>query len=494
MPRVLPYVLRLVGGVAFVLMCTGCSSAERPTIDVNWGSEASQFFVELSLAHAADDFYGALDFYSNAAAIDMSRAELSGEVAVSDRLRWNSGDLDHDVLAVHLDANGALNLVRWTSNNELGVVVSSLNEGIIDHQTVYDLGGTLARGLRATPGVVSRYEDFYAAYSEAVTTGSADDVARLYATDALIHDSLLGIESIGIDAIIAQRSRRMWKDIAATSVHNSQDAAVYPGPAEYGQDPNRAVGIYLATNNEGCVHQVAVQWIMDDGLIEDERWFHDIETYSRCVPENKPSGWWTELGLPQMRDSVLTSVLHTSNDQAISQYNGTEPLQLLIGNAIVRFTDAGMAEPVVGSVTFEPSRSCARRTGRVIDADGQRRVFICIFESDLCPNSETCDRPSSSVRFAALHELGHTWMLDHVTGETQTQLLELSDRATWQGTEVPWADRGVEYAADVIAWGLIEGPIDMVRIGRPGCDELSAAFRLLTMVKPLRSDTECTDP
>jgi hypothetical protein len=59
---------------------------------------------------------------------------------------------------------------------------------------------------------------------------------------------------------------------------------------------------------------------------------------------------------------------------------------------------------------------------------------------------------------------------------------------------VPWADRGVEYAADVIAWGLIEEPIDMVRIGRPSCDELSAAFRLLTMVEPLRSDTECTDP
>jgi hypothetical protein len=458
------------------------------------GKRSVSILRSIVAAHAADDFYGTLDFYSNSAEIDMSRAELSGEVAVSDRLRWNSGDLDHDVLAVHLDTNGALNLVRWTSNNELGVVASSVDEGIIDHQTVYDLGGTLARGLRATPGVVSRYEDFYAAYSEALTTGSADDVARLYATDALIHDSLLGIESIGIDAIIAQRSRGMWKDITATSVHSTQDAAVYPGPAEYGQDPNRAVGIYLATNNEGCVHQVAVHWIIDNGLIEDERWFHDIESFSRCVPENKPSGWWIGLELPQMRESVLTSVLHTSNDQAISHYNGTELLQLLIGNAIVRFTDAGMSEPVVGSVTFEPSRSCARRTGRVIDADGQRQVFICIFESDLCPNSETCDLPSSSVRFAVLHELGHTWILDHVTGETQTQLLELSDRATWQGTEVPWADRGVEYAADVIAWGLIEEPIDMVRIGRPSCDELSAAFRLLTMVDPLRSDTECTDP
>jgi hypothetical protein len=187
-------------------------------------------------------------------------------------------------------------------------------------------------------------------------------------------------------------------------------------------------------------------------------------------------------------------VLHTSNDQDIPLFNGTERLGLLIDAAILRFTDAGMSEPRVGSVTFEPSRSCARRTGRVIHADGQRKVFICVFEGDLCPNSEECDLPSSSVRFAVLHELGHTWILDHVTSETQTRLLELSDRETWQGTDVPWADRGVEFAADVIAWGLIEGAIEMVRIGNPSCETLSAAFRLLTTVDPLRSDTDCVDP
>ncbi len=446
------------------------------------------------MTHAADDFYGTLDFYASSATIDMSRAELSGEVAVSDRLRWNSRDLNHDVLAVHLDTTGALNLVRWTSNDEPGVVVSSVDEGIISHQTVYDLGGVLARGLRARPGTVSQYEDFYAAYGEAVTNASADDVARLYATDALVRDSLLGIEAIGIEAIITQRSRGMWKDIVATRVGETQDAAIYLGPADYGQDPNRAVGVYLATDNDGCIHQVAVLWVIEDGLIVAERWFHEIDSFFTCMPENTPSGWWTGQTLPLPRESILTGLLHTSNDQDIPLYNGTERLGLLIDSAILRFTDAGMSEPRVGSVTFEPSRSCARRTGRVIHADGQRKVFICIFESDLCPNSEECDLPSSSVRFAVLHELGHTWILDRVTSETETRLLELSDRETWQGTDVPWADRGVEYAADVIAWGLIEGAIEMVRIGNPSCETLSAAFRLLTAVDPLRSDTDCVDP
>lgn len=494
MSRVLSFVWRTLGGVAAAVLCAGCLSPGEATIDDGWGGEASRFFDELSLTHVADDFYGTLDFYANSAVIDMSRAELSGEVAVADRLRWNSGDLDHDSQAVHLDTGAALSLVRWTSNDEPGAVVTSVDEGIVSHQTVYDLGGMLARGLRAVPGLVSRYEDLYAAYGEALSSGSTVDVSELYASDAIVRDSLLDIESIGLRAIIAERSPGWWVDIVPTSVVTTQDPAVYLGPGDYGLDPQRAVGVYLATDNNGCVQQVAVRWLLNDGLIVDERWFHEIDSFSVCMPEGKPSGWWTELTSPQPRESVRSGVLRTSGDQEIPLYNGTERLGSLLDSAITRFSDAGMPEPRMGRVTFEPSRSCADRTGRVIDADGQRRVFICIFESDLCPSAGTCDLPSSNVRFAVLHELAHAWMLDHVNNETQTRLLELSDRETWQGVDVPWADRGVEYAADVIAWGLIEGAIEMVRIGSPDCAELSTAFRLLTSTDSLRSDTECIGP
>ena len=53
-----------------------------------------------------------------------------------------------------------------------------------------------------------------------------------------------------------------------------------------------------------------------------------------------------------------------------------------------------------------------------------------------------------------------------------------------------WSERGVEYSADVIAWGLLDDAAPMVRIGNRTCDELTASFKLLTATDPLRAD--CT--
>lgn len=177
----------------------------------------------------------------------------------------------------------------------------------------------------------------------------------------------------------------------------------------------------------------------------------------------------------------------------IEVYNGSERLEHLLEGAIRRFSGAGLSEPVLDSVTYEQGRACAERSGRVLDADGQRRMFVCIYESDLCPNLGSCDVPSSSSRVATLHELGHVWMLDNVDTTTQSELLSLSGRTTWLGTDVLWVDRGVEYAADVIAWGLLEEEVDMVRIRSTWRDELTAAFCLLTGSSPLRSGSVSAD-
>ncbi|MCZ6736407.1 MAG: hypothetical protein O7B77_00330 [Actinobacteria bacterium] len=88
------------------------------------------------------------------------------------------------------------------------------------------------------------------------------------------------------------------------------------------------------------------------------------------------------------------------------------------------------------------------------------------------------------------HELAHVWMLDHVDDETWAQVLERAGRRRWQDDTVPWSERGVEYSADVIAWGLLDDADPMVRIGNRTCDELTASFKLLTATDPLRAD--CT--
>jgi hypothetical protein len=71
-------------------------------------------------------------------------------------------------------------------------------------------------------------------------------------------------------------------------------------------------------------------------------------------------------------------------------------------------------------------------------------------------------------------------MIDHVDDAAIQELLVVSGRSTWDDQTVPWIDRGVEYAADVIAWGLLEEALPMVRLGAPPCVELRASFGALT--------------
>jgi hypothetical protein len=120
----------------------------------------------------------------------------------------------------------------------------------------------------------------------------------------------------------------------------------------------------------------------------------------------------------------------------------------------------------------------------VIDDGTTRNLYVCIYDSDVCTNAGTCTSPAPSARIAVLHELAHAWMLDHVDGGTVGDILALSNRTAWDDHRSQWSDRGVEYAAEVMAWGLIDGALPMVRIGAPPCSELSAAYTLLTKLPP----------
>ena len=55
-------------------------------------------------------------------------------------------------------------------------------------------------------------------------------------------------------------------------------------------------------------------------------------------------------------------------------------------------------------------------------------------------------------------------------------MIELSNRERWIDNKAAWKDRGVEYAAQVVAWGLSDEPIQLVELGRPPCSETTAVF------------------
>lgn len=483
-----------IGAAALAVTLAACgspgSSEEAP-----WGGEAVRFFDELSRAYTENDFYAVLDFYATYAEVEKWRGDNKGGGPVSDLLAWNSGDLGLVVQALHLGSREAVALVHWPNAMELGAVVATIDNGLIAKETVFDLAAAQGRSQRATPGVISAYETLYGAYAAAWSSGTSDRLAGLYSADATLRDEVSGITATGLDAITGLPSPGRW--VAVTAVDIAGDTApaaappVYLGPAAYGHDPQQALGVYRVENASGCVLQMAIRWLLDDGLIVDEHRYQEVESFRNCAGSVLPSGWWSGLEIPGPRDQVVGGFLRSAGGQEIAIHNGTPRLEELVRHGLERFAAAALAEPRLDSITFEPSRGCDGVSGRLDDAGGSRRLFLCFFESDLCPSGGSCPAPTRSVRVAVLHELGHAWLLDNVDSATQDRLLELSGREVWREQGVPWSDQGVEYSAEVLAWGLATEALPMVRLGAPPCDELTAAFELLTAAAPLRDAADC---
>ena len=54
----------------------------------------------------------------------------------------------------------------------------------------------------------------------------------------------------------------------------------------------------------------------------------------------------------------------------------------------------------------------------------------------------------------------------------------------------PWWQRGYEQAAELMAWGLSEGPLRSIWLHTELCSELNEAFQVLTGIEPLNQSTE----
>lgn len=474
---------------------TGCVSSDEAAESAPWGAEATAYFDELSQAYRDNDFYGVLDFYAASADVEKWRGAVRGGLPVADLLRWNSGDLSQELESVYIGGDEALTLVLWPRSGDQAAIVSAIEEGRIARETVFELTASLGRSLRASPEVISTYEGLYSAFAKAWSSGGADYRARIYGPEPSVHDALSGVEVSGRDAILGLRSPGNWSTLANTDHSGTEASAegpsVYLGPRDYAQDPQRAVGVYEVADARGCTRRVAVLWILASGLIVEEQRYAEVESLRRCATDPLPTGWWADLRLPEPSDGVVTGVLRTAGGNEVAIHNGTARLEGLVQFGLERFAAAGLDEPELDTVTFEPSRSCADRSGRLLDDGATRDLFLCMYESDLCSGTTPCSTPTLDARVAVLHELGHAWMIDRVGDETRRQLLEASGREAWDSLDVSWPERGAEYSAEVLAWGLLDQAIPLVRVDSPPCEELRTAFRLLTGVDPLRTAADC---
>ena len=72
-----------------------------------------------------------------------------------------------------------------------------------------------------------------------------------------------------------------------------------------------------------------------------------------------------------------------------------------------------------------------------------------------------------------------------MSAEDKEAFLQLRALDTWVDPDVPPHEWGAEHAAEVVSWGLMDEPADIIRIYDAEPAQLSIAFDLLVDQPPL---------
>ncbi|MGI9648951.1 MAG: hypothetical protein ACR2OI_10560, partial [Acidimicrobiia bacterium] len=469
-----------------------CANSDGTSTEERWGEEAVDFLGAWATAYTSGNAYEILDFYAPAAVVeDRTGVFRDATPLIQTVLRGNTARFEREVLEVYVGGESAVATILWPDYTaEHGVVVMKLDDGYIASETIYLDGVSLATTLRSDPATIGAYESLQSSVAAAWTVGDRSQLAALYAPDAVITDELTGVVTVGREeiALLADVEQESW---AAASIPGpSTTPGLFLDPVSYGTDPRRAVALFEITQPDGCTFRRAVGWSMGEAGIKEEHRYADVATMRGCG-SLAFQGWWTGLGLPGPRDQVETGAVFAAEDRRISVRNGTDRLEELVEWGLDRFAIAGLDEPRIDSVTFEPSRLCEGVSGRVLEVGNVLDLVLCIDEGDLCEEAPTCQTKSLGARIGMLHEMAHAWMLDEVDDETRQALLGLSGRVAWADDSLPWGDRGVEYSAQIIAWGLADEATPLVELGSPECREAREAFHLLTATDPARGGELC---
>lgn len=117
-------------------------------------------------------------------------------------------------------------------------------------------------------------------------------------------------------------------------------------------------------------------------------------------------------------------------------------LAAAIRQAIARFESAGLTLPELSIHAHPTSAGCRGNCGLYTTGESGGRVDLCV-------------RGQHTI----LHELAHAWEHHNVDDATRQRFLTHSGLEVWNDPETDWDERGIEAAAQVIAWGLLDIPI-----------------------------------
>lgn len=154
----------------------------------------------------------------------------------------------------------------------------------------------------------------------------------------------------------------------------------------------------------------------------------------------------------------------------------------LVDWATELFAEAGLDLPPVRVTTSPDIDDCRGRGGMTIHHAAGSEIRLCGTEVGL------------TTEWLVLHELAHAWEMHTLTDAQRAAFLNLRGLDTWRDTD-RWSDRGAEHAAEIMVWGLIDRPVELIRLDHTSCEELMGGYQLLTGNLPRNGYTDlCPGP
>jgi len=99
----------------------------------------------------------------------------------------------------------------------------------------------------------------------------------------------------------------------------------------------------------------------------------------------------------------------------------------------------------------------------------------------VCALHDSPRHQEGSRRHVLLHELAHVWAEQNLSQAQKQDFLLVRGLTVWSGSEAGWGELGAEHAAEILAWGVSEGPYLLhPELSDRSCDGFEAGHELLT--------------
>lgn len=143
-----------------------------------------------------------------------------------------------------------------------------------------------------------------------------------------------------------------------------------------------------------------------------------------------------------------------SQQPGIEMVNATPALAAHVDGALRLFTEHGLDQPVVSSITFDADDPfCERHGGRFTASSAA--ILLC-FEAPVPASDQTL---RDHERWLLLHELAHAWLETHSTEGQRAAYTSLMGADSWDDDTDTWYQRGTEMAADTFVLALTDGDV-----------------------------------